>query len=331
MSENTFIDLDSGLVFCGTKSGNTVKAFATPSPYTPKLAPEHVFYKGDISQDIIPWFMSATFEPLYICGPTGTGKTSGLKQLATRLNYPVHEITGHCRLELSEMVGHLTVKDNNMQFEYGPLARAMRDGGIFLLNEIDLLDPSVAAGLNTILDGSPLCIAENGGEVIQPHPMFRFVGTANTNGTSDETGLYQGTLRMNLAFMDRFFVIQANYPPAEVEQNILSKFSKIPYEYREKMLLFAREVRQAFMGYSQNEGSTIEVTMSTRTLLRWATLAVRYQPLASHGEVPLLYALDRALGFRATPATQTALHEMYRRLFNVDMASASIESQEMPF
>lgn len=331
MNENTTITLDSGLVFCGVNSGKTVTGFAAPNQYTPALDTNHVFYKGDISQDIIPWFMSDAFEPLYICGPTGAGKTSGLKQLAVRLNYPVYEMTGHCRLELSEMVGHLTVKDNNMHFEYGPLARAMRDGGIFLLNEIDLLDPSVGAGLNTILDGSPLCIAENGGEVIHPHPMFRFVGTANTNGASDETGLYQGTLRMNLAFMDRFFVIQAKYPPTEIECNILEKFNTIPQEYRDKMISFAQEVRRAFMGYSQNEGSTIEVTMSTRTLVRWATLAVRYQPLASHGEVPLLYALDRALGFRATPSTQTALHEMYRRLFSVDLASASIGSQEMPF
>ena len=78
-----------------------------------------------------------------------------------------------------------------MAYQYGPLALAMRHGGLFLLDEFDLLDPSTAAGLNSILDGSPLCIPENGGEIIEPHEMFRFVATANTNGGSDETGLYQ--------------------------------------------------------------------------------------------------------------------------------------------
>ena len=48
----------------------------------------------------------------------------------------------------------------------------MRYGAIILLNEIDLTSPEIAAGLNSVLDGSPLCIAENGGELIVPHPMM---------------------------------------------------------------------------------------------------------------------------------------------------------------
>jgi hypothetical protein len=94
---------------------------------------------------------------------------------------------------------------------------------LFLLNEIDLLEPSTAAGLNGILDGQPLCIPENCGELITPHPMFRFCATANTNGGSDETGLYQGTLRKNLAFMDRFFLCEVSYPVPKAEEQLLEK------------------------------------------------------------------------------------------------------------
>lgn len=65
----------------------------------------------------------------------------------------------------------------------------MRYGAILLLSEIDLTSPEIAAGLNSVLDGSPLYMAENGGEIIPPHPMFRFVATANTNGGGDDTGL----------------------------------------------------------------------------------------------------------------------------------------------
>ena len=81
--------------------------------------------------------------------------------------------------------------EGSMSYEYGPLALAMRYGGICLVNELDMASPEVAAGLHGILDGSPLCIPENGGELIIPHPMFRFVATANTNGAGDDTGLYQ--------------------------------------------------------------------------------------------------------------------------------------------
>ena len=130
------------------------------------------------------WFID-TSDPLYVYGPTGCGKTSVIKQLAAKLNYPVFEVTGHSRLEFPELVGHHVVRQGNMEFEYGPLALAMKFGGLFLCNEMDLLEPSTAAGLNGILDGQPLCIPENGGELVVQHPMFRFAATANSNGGSD--------------------------------------------------------------------------------------------------------------------------------------------------
>jgi cobaltochelatase CobS len=269
------------------------------------------------SRDIAVWFIDSS-EPLYIFGPTGCGKTSLVKQLAARLNYPVFEVTGHNRLEFQDMVGHHTIQQGNMTFEYGPLALAMRYGGLFLLNEIDLLEPSTAAGLNGILDGQSLCIAENGGELITPHPLFRFAATANTNGGSDETGLYQGTLRMNLALMDRFMVCEVNYPKPEIEEQLLSKIvPALPEQIRKKMVEYANEVRRLFMGEAGNSynGNAIEVTFSTRTLLRWADLTTRYQPLAKQGIQPVSYALDRALGFRACRETRAMLHELAQRIF----------------
>lgn len=196
-------DLDAGQVFSGNPSSTTVRGYAAPSTYSPDIDHGYIFHES--SRDVVVWFVGkqGQQEPLYVFGPTGCGKTSCIKQLAARLNYPVFEVTGHGRLEFADLVGHLTVKDGNMTFEYGPLALAMRYGAILLLNEIDLTSPEIAAGLNSVLDGSPLCIAENGGEIIQPHLMFRFVATANTNGGGDDTGLYQGSQRQNLAWLDR--------------------------------------------------------------------------------------------------------------------------------
>ena len=62
-------------------------------------------------------------------------------------------------------------------------------------------------------------------------------------------------------------------------------------------------------------GNAIEVTLSTRTLLHWAELTLRFQPLARHGITPVLYALDRALGFRACRETRAMLHELAQRVF----------------
>jgi cobaltochelatase CobS len=316
LTKLTPADLDAGTVFSGSPSGKIVKGYATPSPFTPLPDNNYIFHEN--SRDIAVWFISNKADPLYVYGPTSAGKTSGIKQLAARLNYPVFEITGHNRLEFQDMVGRHTIQNGNMVFEYGPLALAMRYGGLFLLNELDLLEPSTATGLNGILDGQTLCIPENGGELIAPHPMFRFAATANTNGSSDETGLYQGTLRMNLALMDRFIVTEMDYPKPEAEEQILSLAAPaLPDVIRKKMVEFANEVRRLFMGENSHSGNAVEVTFSTRTLLRWADLTLRYQPLAKQGIQPVAYALDRALAFRACRETRAMLHELVQRIFSV--------------
>ena len=308
-------ELDAGLIFSGTASGKKINGYASPCSFTPTINPEYLYHES--SRDVIVWFMDSS-DPFYLFGPAGSGKTSLIKQLATKLNYPVFSLTGHSRLEFPDMVGHLTVDNGNMVFQYGPLALAMKYGGLFLLDEIDLLDPATAAGLNGMLDGDPLCIPENGSETINPHPLFRFAATANTNGGSDETGLYQGTLRQNLAFMDRFWLCEINYPTPEAEESLLALKAKgLPKDIRKKMVEYANEVRKLFMGESTDFNDTIEVTFSTRTLIRWADLTARFQPLANQGIQPVTYALDRAFGYRATRETRSFLYELAQRIFPV--------------
>ena len=321
-------DLDAGQIFSGNPSGTVVRGYVAPCAYTPHL--DHDYILHDASRDVIVWFLNDP-EPLYVYGPLGSGKSSCVKQLAARLNYPVFEVTGHGRLEFADLVGHFTVQQGNMTFDYGPLALAMRYGGLLLLNEIDLTAPEVAAGLNSILDGSPLCIAENGGELITPSPMFRFVATANSNGAGDDTGLYQGVQRQNAAFLDRFTLCEMGYPEATVEANLLKhRFPTLPEDLCDKMVAYANEVRGLFMGEATDMlTNTIEITFSTRSLLRWAELTRRFQPLARQGIQPIAYALDRALAYRASKETRAMLHELAERMFpKVDAATASYNKMQ---
>ncbi len=305
---------DAGLIFSGKPSGRMVNGFAQPNMFVPDVNKNYIFHEH--SRDLVVWFTCKP-EPIYVFGPTGCGKTSCIKQLAALLNYPVFEVTGHSRLEFPDLLGHLTVQEGSMDFEYGPLTLAMKYGGLFLLNEIDLLEPATTAGFNGILDGQPLCIPENGGELILPHPMFRFAATANTNGGSDETGLYQGTLRQNIALMDRFWLCEVGYPSPESEVKLLTAaVPNLPESLCTMMTAFAAEVRELFLGEKASYTSnSIEVTFSTRTLLRWADLTCRFEPLAKQGISPILYALDRALGFRASQETRAMLHELAQRVF----------------
>ena len=308
-------DFDAGSVFNGCASGKLVSGWAAPTPYTPKADPHYMFPPW--ASDIIIW-LGYGREPLYLFGPTGCGKTSCIKQLVQKLNYPVYEVTGHNRLEFPEMVGHHTVQQGSMHYEYGPLVMAMRNGGLFLLNEIDLLDPSTAAGLNSILDGYPLTIPENGGELILPHPMFKFVATANSNGGSDHTGLYQGVLRQNLAFMDRFILVEAMYLEESTEIAILKSYvgQAMSEDMLAKLIRFANAVRKLFTGDgAEGIDNQIEVTFSTRTLIRWALLILQFEPLKANGIDVVGYALDRAIGFRASPPSRFTLRELQQRIF----------------
>ena len=165
----TPVEMDAGLVFSGVPTGNKIWGFQNPCLYTPAIDPHYSFHES--ARDAAVWFMNK-LDPLYLYGPTGSGKTSLIKQLAARLNYPVFEVTGHGRMEFADLCGHISLHEGSMRYEYGPLSLAMRYGGLFLINEVDLLSPEVAVGLNGVLEGAPLCLPENGGEVIHPHEMF---------------------------------------------------------------------------------------------------------------------------------------------------------------
>jgi cobaltochelatase CobS len=123
-----------------------------------------------------------------------------------------------------------------------------------------------------------------------------------------------------------YILCEVGYPSPEAEENLLAKTSpKLPRDIREKMVEYSNEIRRLFMGEAGNayNGNSIEVTLSTRTLIRWADLTVRYQPLAKQGIQPVTYALDRALGFRASRETKAMLHELAQRIFPVHTGNGS--------
>lgn len=310
--------LDAGQVFSGKKTGTLVGGFDSPSERTPKLRPNYM--TPPWLRDVILWFIHGD-EPLYISGPTGCGKTSGVKQVAAMLNYPVFEITGHNRLETPELVGHFALRNGSTVWVDGPLTMAMRSGGLFLLNEIDLVDPSTAAGLNSVLDGSPLCIAETA-EVVSPAQGFRFVGTANTNGAGDDAGVYVGALRQNAAFQNRFLHVEADYLDSEAERLLLKNAApNIPDSVLDVMQLMTATVRSILTGkeiadsaLAEFGGANLQVPISTRALLRWAYWTEKLEPLKRAGVNVLEKALDMSVANSCDSVSKNVLHELLQRL-----------------
>ena len=237
--------------------------------------------RDDTVREIAAFLKFPFGDALYIAGPTGSGKTSVMVEVAARLGWPIQSVTAHGRMELTDLVGFTVpvVREGvaSMEFQYGPLAKAMKEGHILLINELDLMDPAELAGLNDVLEGRPLVVAQNGGEVIKPHPLFRVCVTANSNGAGDDSGMYQGVMQQNMAAMDRYRMLMVDYADAEVEERILAVKAPNIQPLHKGMVEMAQLVRTAFTGDpAQPDAPTTSVTMSTRTLVRWANLTMLY-------------------------------------------------------
>lgn len=246
----------------------------------------HVFKRGDF-EDMIPDVDGnyvyelenlknslLAFElniPLYIWGHAGTGKTTLVEQVCARTNRPALRIQHTISTEESQIVGQWTARGGETIFELGPLALAMKHGWVYIADEYDFALPSVLSVYQPVLEGKALVIkeADAANRVIKPHPNFRFVATGNTNGSGDDTGLYQGTQVQNAANYDRFrVVLEAKYMEPKLESKILVGQAGIVKTDADKMVDFANRVREAY------DGQKISLPISPRTLITAAQIGI---------------------------------------------------------
>ena len=164
-------------------------------------------------------------EPSWVWGPSGTGKTSGIKQLCAMLNWPLYRVNMTSDFTVADFVGQTQVviddvtKQAVTRFSDGLLINAMLNGGVLLIDEVTATPAGVLMALQAVLErsdadldtlwreGETWCAyvnTEGGGEVIHAHPRFRILVTDNTNGQGDVTGAFAGTNVMNEAFRSRF-------------------------------------------------------------------------------------------------------------------------------
>jgi len=282
----------------------------TKNHHIPCKNDEYVFRRETL-RDILSFLDDPDGDGMYFSGHYGAGKTTLPYQVAARLNWPVQSFTAHSRMEFDDLVGTWKLVNGTMQFLHGPLSVAMREGHLFIMNEIDRADPGQLAGLHDVLEGHPLVIATNGGEVIHAHPDFRFIANGNSVGSGDSTGLYQGVTQLDIAFMDRFRVIEVEYPTEDIEMAILEKKTpELPEEIRRNMIRVANHVRKLFIG-GEETATPLTITMSTRALCRWAklTLVFRNAPNA------LAYALNQSLLAKAEPEQRIAIEQIAKDVF----------------
>jgi cobaltochelatase CobS len=299
-SRNELIDYDIKKTFGIEVSKNvkTIKGFRHPHPNTPKIDPDYQFRKDQLMA-ILFERLNADAEKVLFTGPTGSGKTSALEQVAARLNLPFFRINMDNDVTRADFVGQWVVKGDDMDYLYGILPRAMKTPmAILVVDEWDCVNPGCGMALQAVLEGKPLTIAELATEVF-PAQGFTLYCTANTIGQGDETGLYAGTQVQNFAQLDRFtMVIQVDYPDAMFEKMIWQKKCGLTYaalmqrfgvtelkngddadSMIHRLIETARLTREAFLK------EEITATMSTRTLVNIANKMLVF------GNVKMAYGL----------------------------------------
>jgi cobaltochelatase CobS len=267
--------------------GKTVRGLDDPfNPYVPKK--ETYAFPVSATRSILSFLEYPEETNFWYWGLHGTGKTSLVKQICARLNFPVFSVNGSETLEVEDLFSRNTVKNGTLLTVNEALTKAYTEGGVFLFNEIDLVDPSKLAALNEILSSESILVPGID-KLLVRHENFRFIVTANTNGSyNDDNGIdFVGTSTMNIAFMDRFIVTKAEYLPVEEEIDMLVKYAEDFY-FRvwhknnnigvklkpiiTNMVSVATETRKS----AENSGD-FDRPISFRGLKRWVGKLIQYQ------------------------------------------------------
>ncbi|KAG0370064.1 AAA ATPase midasin [Gamsiella multidivaricata] len=168
--------------------------------------------------------------------------------------------------ELKAMVAELrrAYRQATTLFEWhdGPLVQSLKEGHLFLLDEISLADDSVLERLNSVLEPHRLLVlAEKGGktvEVMNGVPDFQFLATMNPGGD-------YGKKELSPALRNRFTEI---WVPAVTDREDLVKIISEQIKYREEMTGFAERVLDFVAWYTHELGKS-RVVVSLRDILAW--------------------------------------------------------------
>lgn len=212
--------------------------------------------------------------PTYLWGHAGTGKSTIFEQMYARLHRPIIRIQHTSSTEEAHIVGQMAADpERGTYFSPGPLPLAMKYGWGYLADEYDFSFPQVLAVYQAVLEGKPLVIkeapADSEWRVVHPHPNFHFMGTGNTNGSGDDTGLYLGTNIQNAANFERFgIVLQMKYMAAKQESAVVSAQGNIASEDADRLVRFATMVRESF------DAKKVGCTLGPRVLINAAKVGV---------------------------------------------------------
>lgn len=149
-------------------------------------------------------------EPLYLCGPAGTGKSYIAKQLAKAIGveyFYTNSVTDEVQIK-----GFI---DANGNYHKTQFYDSFVNGGVFLLDELDASIPEALILLNNALANGYFDFP-TGRETVSE--KFYCLAAGNTFGTGADN-IYNARYQLDAASMDRFALIFVDYD-TEIELSI---------------------------------------------------------------------------------------------------------------
>lgn len=145
----------------------------------------------------------ASGENVYLYGPAGSGKNTICAQVAKALNLELHyQNTLVTKFDIS---GY---KNAQGEFEETAAYKAMKNGGLLMLDELDNSQAEAIIALNAALANGYYTFGN--GEQVKLHKNFRCMAAGNTNGQG-ATEEYCGRFAMDESSRDRFAFIHIDY------------------------------------------------------------------------------------------------------------------------
>ena len=164
-------------------------------------------------------------EPVFLTGQAGCGKNVLCKQVAHALGlkfYFTNAVTQEYKLTgFTDAMG---------EYHETQFYKAFKNGGVFMLDEMDASIPEVLVILNSAIANRYFDFPAPIGYV-EAHPDFRIIGAGNTFGLGADIQ-YVGRNQLDMASLDRFALVEMDYDK-NIEMNVangdveLVKFAEI--------------------------------------------------------------------------------------------------------
>ena len=288
-----------------------INSFSAKSDLVPEIDKDYIFDEKTTKSIL----MGLKFnKKVLIQGLHGTGKSTHIEQIASRLNWPCVRINLDGHISKIDLLGKdAIILENNQQittFKEGLLPWSIQNPVILVFDEYDAGRPDVMFVIQRILEASGKLTLLDQNKIIKPHEYFRIFATSNTIGLGDSAGIYHGTQQINQGQIDRWNIVcSLNYLEPKIEEKIILKkvkdLNKVQKKYVSQMVKLANLTRQGF------RDSDISTLMSPRTSITWAENLLIFDDLEEAFKLTFLNKCEES--------DKEIINEYYQRCFGKDI------------